>query len=600
MNSLFTNIKAITAGAICMLTAMFTDPAAAQTDITNSGGTMSAQYTDSPSGEDITKVIDNLATTKYLTFHSSGWIQFQSTGNYIVTAYAITSANDAPERDPLNWTLQGSTNGSTWTTLNTQSNQDFPNRNQRRQFSFSNSTAYNYYRLQMSNNSGTILQLAEWELLGTAAGGTGVATVYQHTNYGGTSGALAVGTYTLAQLQAKGIQNNWVSSVRVNNGYRIIFYDSDNFSGATLTKSADDASLVDDTWNDRATSIKVEVNTTSGDWSNFVYPTVVLDDRAAGTQGSNIFHTAVPDAAGLMRAQCLEVCKKIYADNNDPRVNFTKLNLWLEDNDAVASKWGAPPEIWISVSVRHIANVYSQNGNSYTAVANEIKGILSHEGTHGYQWEPKNAGGYQSGTDFYGFIEGLADYVRIATVGFQPARFPSTGGHWNDGYTRTGFFVNWCVQNKKSSFAIELNQTARDFSTWSWDAACRQITGQGVQTLWNEYQASLSSARVAQSNASLYELSCSRDGDEKIHTKLEDLIELYPNPTSRELWIKSNDANDERLITFTDFAGATVKKASINSKSEAVDVADLAEGWYVVTIKDVRGRLKREKIYIKR
>ncbi|MBN1412687.1 MAG: carbohydrate-binding protein, partial [Spirochaetales bacterium] len=138
------------------------------TDITNLGGTVSAQYTDSPSGEDIAKLIDNSSSTKYLTFHASGWVQFQANASYVVTSYSITSANDAAERDPYTWTLQGSTNGSSWVTLDSRSGEDFPNRFQLRTFSFTNSASYNYYRLNMTNNSGTILQLAEWEIFGTS------------------------------------------------------------------------------------------------------------------------------------------------------------------------------------------------------------------------------------------------------------------------------------------------------------------------------------------------------------------------------------------------------------------------------------------------
>ncbi|MBN1409563.1 MAG: carbohydrate-binding protein, partial [Spirochaetales bacterium] len=74
----------------------------------------------------------------------------------------------AAERDPYSWTLQGSTNGSTWVTIDSRSGEDFPNRFQLREFTFTNSSSYNYYRLNMNNNSGTILQLAEWELWGVS------------------------------------------------------------------------------------------------------------------------------------------------------------------------------------------------------------------------------------------------------------------------------------------------------------------------------------------------------------------------------------------------------------------------------------------------
>jgi hypothetical protein len=137
-------------------------------DITDLGGTISAQYeSGSPTGEEYTNLIDNNVRTKYLTFHASGWIQYQANALYNVTGYTITSANDYPERDPLNWTLQGSNDGSNWTTIDSRSGEDFTDRFQTRTFSFSNSGAYSYYRFNMSNHSGTILQLGEIELFGT-------------------------------------------------------------------------------------------------------------------------------------------------------------------------------------------------------------------------------------------------------------------------------------------------------------------------------------------------------------------------------------------------------------------------------------------------
>ena len=139
-------------------------------DVTGLGGTITAQYADSPVGEEKEKAFDNQVTTKYLTPHASAWIQFQFAGSksYAVYKYSITSANDVPLRDPKNWTLAGSTNGTTWTTLDTRSNEAFTARYQRREFSFTNTTTYAYYRLSMTNNGpdgGTNkLQVAEIEL----------------------------------------------------------------------------------------------------------------------------------------------------------------------------------------------------------------------------------------------------------------------------------------------------------------------------------------------------------------------------------------------------------------------------------------------------
>ena len=142
-------------------------------DLTTPGGNVTAQYYDSPVGEEIDKLIDNVVNSsnlsKYLTFHASGWVQYQFSGGnkYAVIKYSLTSANDVEERDPYNWTLQGSNDGTTWTTIDTRTGEDFPNRWQRREFSVTNNTAYEYYRLNMTNNSTAILQIGEWELFET-------------------------------------------------------------------------------------------------------------------------------------------------------------------------------------------------------------------------------------------------------------------------------------------------------------------------------------------------------------------------------------------------------------------------------------------------
>lgn len=88
-----------------------------------------------------------------------------------------------------------------------------------------------------------------------AAGG--VATVYQDCNYAGYAAALPEGSYTLAQLQARGVRDNDLSSLRVNAGYQVQLFDGDNFTGASVTRAGDTGCLVDQGFNDRATSVIV-------------------------------------------------------------------------------------------------------------------------------------------------------------------------------------------------------------------------------------------------------------------------------------------------------------------------------------------------------
>ncbi len=86
---------------------------------------------------------------------------------------------------------------------------------------------------------------------------TGV-TLFQNINYTGWAAAFGPGAYRTADLVAIGAKDNDASSVRVEPGFKVTFYDHDNFSGPTLVRTADDATFVNDGWNDRAGSMIVE------------------------------------------------------------------------------------------------------------------------------------------------------------------------------------------------------------------------------------------------------------------------------------------------------------------------------------------------------
>jgi hypothetical protein len=89
---------------------------------------------------------------------------------------------------------------------------------------------------------------------------TGV-TFYANTNYGGAaSQVLPVGTYTLSQLAALGMPNDWASSVKVPSGRTVIMYSDDNFMGTSWTRTADtpDFTTLSPTANDKVSSVKVQ------------------------------------------------------------------------------------------------------------------------------------------------------------------------------------------------------------------------------------------------------------------------------------------------------------------------------------------------------
>ncbi len=137
---------------------------------------------ENPPNETAAHAIDGSTSTKWLARTPTGWLAAKLAGPVVVNRYALTSANDFAGRDPRNWTLQGSHNGTTWTDLDTRSNETFPQRFQTKQYTFTNTTAYEHYRLNITANSGEpLLQLAELWLIGPDAGPAPDATVQRAT-----------------------------------------------------------------------------------------------------------------------------------------------------------------------------------------------------------------------------------------------------------------------------------------------------------------------------------------------------------------------------------------------------------------------------------
>ncbi len=163
------------------------------------GGSSAAQGTPcTTTSETVDKAYDNLMTSGSFskwcvtsaptsTTPISTMYDFAGSASYAITTYAITTGNDGPNRDPKEWRFQGCQgtcvvdSGTGWVTLDTRSNQ-FAGaaRYQTNTYTFTNSTAYQQYRLRMTANNGDTArtQLAEIQMfdIGTSEFCSGVPT----------------------------------------------------------------------------------------------------------------------------------------------------------------------------------------------------------------------------------------------------------------------------------------------------------------------------------------------------------------------------------------------------------------------------------------
>lgn len=144
--------------------------------IFNSGmSIVSEGATSSPFNEEVWQIIDGDAFTKFLDFDYMDGMEFTvNLGGTpaIATSIEITTANDAEGRDPMNYEIFGSNDGSVFTSVVTGNIPCDFNRYFARSFSFANTTSYNYYRIRFTNqcSSENSIQIAEVQLFQTVMG----------------------------------------------------------------------------------------------------------------------------------------------------------------------------------------------------------------------------------------------------------------------------------------------------------------------------------------------------------------------------------------------------------------------------------------------
>ncbi|MEO7678651.1 MAG: immunoglobulin domain-containing protein [Verrucomicrobiota bacterium] len=197
----------------------------------------------SPAAEDVPKAIDN-TTSKYLNRANGvtpvtvpvGFVVTPGIGRTIVTGMRLYAANDAPERDPANYILEGSDNGTTWTLISSNVITLPDTRNggglaldpltqSIRQVRFANTNGYANYRWYTTRIKGSanLMQIGEVELLGVVDSSGFPSFVTPPTSlqaYVGSSANFSVtvnGTPTPSVLWKKGTNGNYVTLVNGGN-----------------------------------------------------------------------------------------------------------------------------------------------------------------------------------------------------------------------------------------------------------------------------------------------------------------------------------------------------------------------------------------------
>ncbi|WP_142122160.1 GH92 family glycosyl hydrolase [Rarobacter faecitabidus] len=223
-----------------------------------------------PGGESVEMIADGNSATKWFAGVSP------STGSPLAaiydygtartfSTYTVTSANDESGRDPKDWTVAGSNDGSTWTTLETVTGQSFDTRFKSQTYNLTTTGSYRYYRLRITANNGASgTQLADWTpqistgtpapgpiSLVTSSGPTGGWSQKQGAGFTGKRSAYYWGKH----LAAGAVK----TTVAVNSGLNIAVDTNTEFSYKVYP-------VLNADWEYSATYVALDLKFSDGTW----------------------------------------------------------------------------------------------------------------------------------------------------------------------------------------------------------------------------------------------------------------------------------------------------------------------------------------------
>ena len=196
----------------------------------------------------------------------------------------------------------------------------------------------------------------------------------------------------------------------------------------------------------------------------------IVTNRAATTQGGVRFNNELGvDYTKETMASATNFIWNLFQQSNEAdRRSVQSVSLFVDDMDGIA--YSSNNEI-------HVGADYI--GNITADIKRDFNGVLYHEMTHSWQWNGNNQAPV-------GLIEGVADFVRLK-ADYVPSGWvqPGGGDRWDEGYSVTARFLDYC-NGLKDGFVAELNKKMRDGYT---DNYFVELLGKTVDQLWSDYKA---------------------------------------------------------------------------------------------------------------
>ena len=450
-------------------------------DITNKEPfTAQAQYPAFVDTESVEQVFDASIHSKFLSDKSEAWVQINFEKAFQIQQYSLTSAGDAPQRDPKHWQVQGSMDGKSWALLDSQTQQAFDSRAQTKIYTVSHSKTVKHIRFALKQEGTT-----EWgdSYLQVADIGLYAATDLPLASFEFDKRIVKLNEEVTLTNTSENDPNSveWMipgaTIKHQGNDVKVRFAKPGSYSVTLNTKNAAGVDSI-------TQKNVIKVMDIHRPWAGLQFPKVVVELEDTESAGAKRLIKLLPNIEQAINDVTRDLVPMLY--NNFTEVpEFEQVTFKLKWMDTLAYRAGDYSNMEIAFSSKYITEKLADKPDEQ--VTYELLGVLWHELTHGYQLFPQSAKGTPEET--HAFIEGIADLIRI-NAGFHKTREPQPSDTWLGGYTNTGFFLSW-LSKRYEAFEHQFNATATELPDWTFAAAIEYVTGEKVEKLWQEYQAEL-------------------------------------------------------------------------------------------------------------
>ena len=226
--------------------------------------------------------------------------------------------------------------------------------------------------IKIYDNNGSATQ--QWSLVENTCNEASAVTLYVDADYKGKAVTLSEGEYTLSRLGLFNVKDNDMSSLKVTPGFKAIIYEDDNFGGKSKSYTSSTSSVGGD-WNDKMSSIRVEVCGKSGLGGDYK-----LQNRNSGKfldleNNSTANNTAIiqyddegTDASQIWVLTEVESGKGVYSicTSSDRRQGMDVAD-WSRDN-------GAQVQVYEYVGGRNQQFIIVDRGEGYYQLVSRLSG----------------------------------------------------------------------------------------------------------------------------------------------------------------------------------------------------------------------------------